>query len=84
LVSERVSRWILAKNNTLFFTTHEHVITCGVSSDAMDFHYAEDYYKQNGISIVKTDRGGKLTYHGPGQLVCYPIIRLDDYNLKVI
>jgi len=71
------------KNNTLFFTTHEQVITCGISSEMTDFHFPDDYYKSLGISVVKTDRGGKLTYHGPGQLVCYPIMRLDDYNLKV-
>ena len=71
------------KNNTLFFTTHEHVITCGVSSQTTDFHFPDDYYRSLGISVVKTDRGGKLTYHGPGQLVCYPIIRLDDYTMKV-
>ncbi len=71
------------KNNTLFFTTHEHVITCGAASDKADFKFPADYYTQKGISIVDTNRGGKLTYHGPGQLVCYPIIRLDDYKLKV-
>ena len=40
--------------------------------------FGEDCYRAQGIDIVDVDRGGKLTYHGPGQLVGYPIMRIDD------
>ena len=57
---------------------HPPVYTRGRRSDAGELPMGEDWYRAQGIDVVKTDRGGKLTYHGPGQLVGYPIMRIDD------
>jgi lipoate-protein ligase B len=57
---------------------HPPVYTLGRRSGADDLPLAEDAYRERGIDVVRTDRGGKLTYHGPGQLVGYPIMRVDD------
>jgi lipoyl(octanoyl) transferase len=57
---------------------HEPVYTLGRRSGADDLPLGEDWCRAQGIDVVKTRRGGKLTYHGPGQLVGYPIMRVGD------
>ena len=64
--------------DTLLLLEHPAVYTRGRRSDARELPLGEDFYRAQGIDIVDTDRGGKLTYHGPGQLVGYPIMRIDD------
>jgi lipoyl(octanoyl) transferase len=64
--------------DTLLLLEHPPVYTRGRRSDARELPLGEDWYRGQGIDIVDTDRGGKLTYHGPGQLVGYPIMRIDD------
>jgi lipoate-protein ligase B len=57
---------------------HWPVYTRGRRSAPGELPMGEDWYRMQGIEIVPTDRGGKVTYHGPGQLVGYPIVRVDD------
>jgi lipoate-protein ligase B len=57
---------------------HWPVYTRGRRSGPGELPMGEDWYLMQGIDIVQTDRGGKVTYHGPGQLVGYPIVRVDD------
>jgi lipoyl(octanoyl) transferase len=57
---------------------HGPVYTRGRRSGAGELPMGEDWYRAQGIDIVDVDRGGKITYHGPGQLVGYPIVRVDD------
>ena len=62
----------------LLLLEHPPVYTRGRRSDPGEIPMGEAWYRSQGIDVVKTDRGGKLTYHGPGQLVGYPIMRIHD------
>ena len=62
---------------TLFLLEHPPVYTLGRRSEPGDLPMGEDWYRAQGIDVVRTDRGGRLTYHGPGQLVGYPVVRVD-------
>jgi lipoyl(octanoyl) transferase len=64
--------------DVLLTLEHPPVYTRGRRSGAGELPMGEDWYRAQGIDIVDTDRGGKITYHGPGQLVGYPIVRVDD------
>src|SRR3954463_3490019 len=64
--------------DTLVLLEHPPVYTRGRRSDAGELGMGEDWYRAQGIDIVDVDRGGKVTYHGPGQLVGYPIVAIDD------
>ena len=58
----------------LLLLEHPAVYTLGRRSDPGDLPFGEDFWRAQGIDVVRTPRGGKLTYHGPGQLVGYPIM----------
>ena len=64
--------------DVLLTLEHPPVFTRGRRSAPGELPMGEDWYLMQGIEIVHTDRGGKVTYHGPGQLVGYPIVRVDD------
>jgi lipoyl(octanoyl) transferase len=66
--------------DTLLLLEHPPVYTRGRRSGGEDLPFGEDFYRAKGIDVIATDRGGKLTYHGPGQLVGYPIMRIDDVH----
>jgi lipoate-protein ligase B len=64
--------------DVLLTLQHWPVLTRGRRSAESELPMGEAWYRMQGIDIVQTDRGGKVTYHGPGQLVGYPIIEVDD------
>ena len=64
--------------DTLLLLEHPPVYTRGRRSDPSELTMGEAWYREQGIDIVDTDRGGRVTYHGPGQLVGYPIMRIGD------
>lgn len=62
---------------TLFLLEHRDVITVGRNAGTGDLHVPAGRLESLGVSLRTSDRGGKLTFHGPGQLVAYPILRLE-------
>ncbi|MGH2911419.1 MAG: lipoyl(octanoyl) transferase LipB [Solirubrobacteraceae bacterium] len=64
--------------DTLLLLEHPPVYTRGRRSLDGELTLGENFYRSRGIEIVPTDRGGRVTYHGPGQLVGYPIMRVSD------
>lgn len=67
--------------NYLLFCEHPHVITIGKHGKHENLLYQESFLKEKGVSLFQIDRGGDITYHGPGQLVGYPIFDLETYNI---
>ena len=65
--------------NFLLFCEHPHVYTLGKSGDKSHLLIDEQKLKERNAKYYKIDRGGDITYHGPGQLVVYPILDLDHF-----
>ena len=59
--------------DTLFLLEHEPVMTLGASFHTENLLHPTEWYEERSIQIQPTDRGGDITYHGPGQVVAYPI-----------
>jgi len=68
-------------NSQLIFCEHNHVFTLGASGKSDNLLVSEDRLRGQGVSFVKTNRGGDITYHGPGQITAYPILDLDHWNI---
>lgn len=71
------------KTDFLLLLEHYPVITIGKSGNSLNILFNEDALKNKGVSVYHTDRGGGVTYHGPGQLVGYPILNLRYYKKDV-
>ena len=67
-------------NDVLFLLEHPHTYTLGKVADKKNLLGSEDYLHENKISVFDIDRGGDITYHGPGQIVGYPIIDLKKWK----
>lgn len=63
--------------NHLLFVEHDHVLTLGKSGDAANLVVSEARLEELGVAYVPINRGGDITYHGPGQIVAYPILDLE-------
>jgi lipoyl(octanoyl) transferase len=64
--------------DTLLLLEHDPVYTRGRRTERADLPMGDDWYRSQGIEVAETTRGGRVTYHGPGQLVGYPIMAIGD------
>jgi len=67
--------------DVLLLVEHPPVVTLGCGGGTEDLRIPSDGLQRLGIEVVQTERGGRATYHGPGQLVAYPILKLPDDDL---
>ncbi len=69
--------------DTLILVEHRPVFTFGNRSDPANLKVNKRFLEARNIGLVKTRRGGGITYHGPGQIVAYPIVSLKEHNLSI-
>jgi lipoyl(octanoyl) transferase len=78
------ARVVEGEAETLLLVEHPRVITLGRRPEARkNLVASETQLRQAGIELVQSDRGGDITFHGPGQLVAYPVVRLAEHGLSV-
>ena len=73
-----------AIEDVLLFCEHPHVITLGRSGNRANLLASESVLRQKGVEFFETSRGGDITYHGPGQIVGYPILNLGAIRRDVV
>ena len=70
-------------DDVLLFCQHPHVLTLGRNANQKNLLVSEHVLRQKGVELRETNRGGDITYHGPGQIVGYPILNLDRIRRDV-
>jgi lipoyl(octanoyl) transferase len=80
LLEQRIADEI---GDLLLLTEHDHVYTIGKSGHDDHLLASDEELKSKGVAVYHNDRGGDITYHGPGQLVGYPILDLNNYYLDL-
>jgi len=78
-IQNRSNQNKIETKNFLIITEHSPVYTIGKSGDISNLLLNDDELKKRGIDFYKINRGGDITYHGPGQIMGYPIIDLDNF-----
>ena len=77
LVDARMNDWI---GNVLLLVEHPPVLTKGTRTDSANIYQTEEQLQKLGVEVFEVNRGGDVTYHGPGQIVGYPIVQLKDFD----
>ncbi len=70
-------------DDIILFVEHAPVFTLGKHADFSNLRVSRDFLKQKNIELVKIERGGDITYHGPGQIVAYPLLNLNEKKIGV-
>ena len=78
-VKNRREETSVKTNNYFLFVEHPHVYTFGKSADKNNLLINPEFLKKINAEVFETERGGDITYHGPGQIVAYPIFDLDKF-----
>ncbi len=73
----------ISSPNYLLFCEHQHVYTLGKSGSVNNLLISNRQLQQKNVSFIHTNRGGDITYHGPGQIVGYPILNLENFGLGI-
>ena len=77
--NRKAEKTVTTTKNHFIFCEHPHVYTLGKSGDESHLLLSEGLLKQKGAKYYKINRGGDITYHGPGQIVGYPILDLEKF-----
>jgi lipoyl(octanoyl) transferase len=85
LVNNKIDERSNSNAHFLYLCEHDPVITLGKAANEQNILLTEDFLKEKGIDVVHINRGGDVTFHGPGQITGYPILDLDFFtsDLKV-
>lgn len=83
LLQEQITRKLNGETteDEMIFCEHPHVYTLGKHGKEQNLLVSEDYLRQKGADFVRTNRGGDITYHGPGQIVGYPIFDIERLGI---
>lgn len=71
------------QNSTVLFCEHYPVFTLGLHGKQKNMLMSKDFLKNNGYEFFEINRGGDITYHGPGQITCYPILDLEIFGIGI-
>ena len=82
LVNNRLSG--LITSDILLFAEHYPVITIGRDGHKENLLFSPELYANLNITLAEANRGGDITYHGPGQIICYPIVKLKGPEQDVL
>lgn len=83
IIQNKIENIPTSSLETIIFCEHPHVYTLGKSGNADNLLVSSEFLKSTGVEFFQIDRGGDITYHGPGQIVGYPILDLENHAISL-